>query len=60
RIEEADIEVHELGVVFEDLRVVVLGASASYQPTLGSTLNPLSIFKKIKTLCHPLLRNILE
>jgi hypothetical protein len=60
RIADAEIEERELGVVFEDLQVVGLGASASYQPTLGSTLNPLSIFEKINTLRHPPLRNILE
>ncbi|KAJ7928748.1 hypothetical protein B0H13DRAFT_2181709 [Mycena leptocephala] len=60
KIADAEIEERELGVVFEDLQVVGLGASASYQPTLGSTLNPLSIFEKINTLRHPPLRNILE
>ncbi|KAF7374594.1 Brefeldin A resistance protein [Mycena sanguinolenta] len=60
KLEEAHIDRRELGVVFEDLRVVGLGASASYQPTLGSTLNPLSILEQIKTLRHPPLRNILE
>ncbi|KAJ6507866.1 pleiotropic drug resistance ABC transporter [Mycena vitilis] len=60
KIEEAHIEGRELGVVFENLRVVGLGATASYQPTLGSTLNPLSILEKIKTFRHPPLRNILD
>ncbi|KAJ7762052.1 pleiotropic drug resistance ABC transporter [Mycena maculata] len=60
RLEEAEIERRELGVAFQNLRVVGLGASASYQPTLGSTLNPLSILEKIKTLRHPPLRNILD
>ncbi|KAJ7455204.1 pleiotropic drug resistance ABC transporter [Mycena galericulata] len=60
KIEDAEIERRELGVVFENLRVVGLGASASYQPTLGSILNPLSIIESIQTLRHPPLRNILE
>ncbi|KAJ7745683.1 pleiotropic drug resistance ABC transporter [Mycena metata] len=60
KLEEAQVERRKLGVVFQDLRVVGLGASASYQPTLGSTLNPLSIFENIKTLRHPPLRNILD
>ncbi|KAJ7471522.1 pleiotropic drug resistance ABC transporter [Mycena galericulata] len=60
KIEDAEIEQRELGVVFENLRVVGLGASASYQPTLGSTLNPLSIIESIQTLRHPPLRNILD
>ncbi|KAJ7852077.1 ABC-2 type transporter-domain-containing protein [Mycena olivaceomarginata] len=60
KLEEANVDRRELGVVFQDLKVVGLGASASYQPTLGSTLNPLSILEQIRTLRHPPLRNILE
>ncbi|KAJ7261720.1 ABC-2 type transporter-domain-containing protein [Mycena haematopus] len=59
-MEEAHIERRELGVVFQDLRVVGLGASVSYQPTLGSTLNPLFILERIKALRHPPLRTILN
>ncbi|KAJ7476163.1 pleiotropic drug resistance ABC transporter [Mycena latifolia] len=60
KLEEAEIERRELGVVFQDLRVVGLGASASFLPTLGSTLNPLSIIEKIQTMRNPPLRNILD
>ncbi|KAF8121914.1 pleiotropic drug resistance ABC transporter [Mycena galopus ATCC 62051] len=60
KLEEAQIDLRELGVSFQDLKVVGLGSSASYQPTLGSTLNPFSILEQIKTLRHPPLRNILE
>ncbi|KAJ7067216.1 pleiotropic drug resistance ABC transporter [Mycena amicta] len=60
KLEEAHVESRELGVVFQDLRVVGLGATASYQPTLGSTLNPFSIIEKIAALRHPPLRNILD
>ncbi|KAJ7285271.1 pleiotropic drug resistance ABC transporter [Mycena rebaudengoi] len=60
RLAEAGVEQRELGVVFEDLRVVGLGAQASYQPTLWSTINPLSIFEKVNAVRHPPLRNILE
>ncbi|KAJ6512945.1 pleiotropic drug resistance ABC transporter [Mycena sanguinolenta] len=60
KMEDAEVEGRELGVVFQDLRVVGLGASVSYMPTLGSMLNPLSIFESIRTLRHPPLRNILE
>ncbi|KAJ7196400.1 pleiotropic drug resistance ABC transporter [Mycena pura] len=60
KLEEAHVDRRELGVAFQDLKVVGLGASASFQPTLGSTLNPLSILEQIKTLRHPPLRNILE
>ncbi|KAJ7707403.1 P-loop containing nucleoside triphosphate hydrolase protein [Mycena rosella] len=60
KVDEAEIQRRELGVVFQDLGVVGLGASASFQPTLGSTLNPLSIIENIQTMRHPPLRNILE
>ncbi|RDB27068.1 Brefeldin A resistance protein [Hypsizygus marmoreus] len=58
--EEADIMMRELGVLFEDLRVVGLGTSASYQPTLGSVLNPFSVIEQIRKLRHPPLRDILS
>lgn len=50
----------ELGVVFRNLRVQGLGAAASFQPTLGSTLNPLEIPGKIRQLLHPPVRDILS
>lgn len=47
-------------MLFEDLRVVGLGASASFQPTLGSVFpNPFKIPGKIKASRHPPLRDIL-
>ena len=60
RREEADIKSRQLGVVFENLRVVGLDVSASHQPTLGSLLNPLNIFTKIRSLRHPLLKDIIS
>ncbi|KAF7316625.1 Brefeldin A resistance protein [Mycena chlorophos] len=60
KVDDAHIEKRELGVVFEDLKVVGLGATASYQPTLGSTLNPFSIPEQINNARHPSLRNILD
>jgi ATP-binding cassette subfamily G (WHITE) protein 2 (SNQ2) len=45
--------------VFEDLEVIGLGASANYQETFASFMNPLSIIDTIKTSRHPPLRNIL-
>ncbi|KAK0192729.1 pleiotropic drug resistance ABC transporter [Armillaria mellea] len=60
RREEANIKDRQLGVVFENLRVVGLGATASYQETLGSTLNPLNIVNNIRTARHPPLRDILS
>ncbi|KAF9461727.1 pleiotropic drug resistance ABC transporter [Collybia nuda] len=58
--EEADIKRRELGVLFQDLRVVGLGATASYQPTLGSMLNPMVALEQINTLRHPPLRDIIS
>ncbi|KAK0203605.1 pleiotropic drug resistance ABC transporter [Desarmillaria ectypa] len=57
---EANIKDRQLGVVFENLRVVGLGATASYQETLGSTLNPFNILEKIRTARHPSLRDIIS
>ncbi|KAF8156049.1 pleiotropic drug resistance ABC transporter [Crassisporium funariophilum] len=57
---EAQIKPRQLGVVFRDLRVVGVGASDSYQPTLGSTLNPLVTLEAIQKLRHPHLRDILS
>ncbi|EGO01341.1 hypothetical protein SERLA73DRAFT_159769 [Serpula lacrymans var. lacrymans S7.3] len=58
--DEADIKSRELGVLFEDLRVVGLGNSASFQQTLGSLLNPWNIIKSINDSRHPRLRDILK
>lgn len=57
---EAGIKSRELGVAFENLRVIGLGAWASYQPTLGSILNPLNILSAIKNARHPPLRDIIS
>ncbi|TDL16644.1 hypothetical protein BD410DRAFT_795131 [Rickenella mellea] len=53
------IKSRELGVVFEYLSVVGLGATARYQPTLGSTFNPVRMLEAIQELRHPPVRNIL-
>lgn len=50
----------ELGIMFKDLKVVGLGASASYQPTLGSLMNPLNMLESIKTLRHPPIKDIIS
>ncbi|KZT65216.1 hypothetical protein DAEQUDRAFT_716908 [Daedalea quercina L-15889] len=60
RMDESDIKRRELGVVFDNLRVVGLGASASFQPTLWSTLNPLETLGAIKRLRHPPVKDILS
>jgi len=46
--------------MFKDLKVVGLGASVSYQPTLGSILNPLNIVDAIDSVRYPPIKNILE
>ena len=60
RREEALITQRSIGVAFQNLRVVGLGASASYQPTLGSLLNPLSVLENVQNIRHPALRDILS
>ncbi|TDL15090.1 pleiotropic drug resistance ABC transporter [Rickenella mellea] len=56
---DSDIKGRELGVVFEDLSVIGLGATAKYQPTLGSMFNPVRMLDAIQELRHPPVRNIL-
>ncbi|KAF7428110.1 hypothetical protein PC9H_007329 [Pleurotus ostreatus] len=58
--EEAGITRRQLGVLFRDLRVVGIGASASHLPTLGSVLNPFLMIERIQTARHPPLKDILS
>ncbi|TFK38227.1 pleiotropic drug resistance ABC transporter [Crucibulum laeve] len=58
--EQADIKTREIGVVFEDLRVVGLKASASYQENMASLLNPVNILEKLRTIRHPPLRDLIS
>lgn len=60
RIDESDVKRRELGVMFDDLKVVGLGASASYQDTLGSILNPSNLLGTFKAMRHPAARDILS
>jgi ATP-binding cassette subfamily G (WHITE) protein 2 (SNQ2) len=46
--------------MFRDLRVVGLGSSASYIPTLGSMFNPSSILEAIQSARHPPIRDLLN
>jgi ATP-binding cassette, subfamily G (WHITE), member 2, SNQ2 len=46
--------------MFKDLRVVGLGATASYHPTLGSILNPLNFPEAVRAIRHPPIRDILS
>ena len=57
---ESGLQKRELGVSFENFRVVGLGATATYQPTVASTINPLNVLEKIRALRHPALRDILS
>ena len=57
--EKSNLKPRELGVVFQDLCVQGLGSDASYQPTVGSMLNPFVIPEKIRSMLHPVVRNIL-
>ncbi|KAF8623914.1 hypothetical protein AX15_006135 [Amanita polypyramis BW_CC] len=60
RLDEANIKTRELGVMFRDLRVLGLGSSASYMPTLGSALNPFVMLENIQNIRHPPLQTILS
>lgn len=60
RKEEHQIKPRELGVVFKDLRVVGLGASASYAQTLGSLFNPYNFVEALQNFRHPPVRDILS
>jgi hypothetical protein len=46
--------------VFNDLRVVGIGARSSLQPTMGSLFSPSSILRKISEARHPPVRDILS
>jgi ATP-binding cassette subfamily G (WHITE) protein 2 (SNQ2) len=46
--------------MFKDLKVVGLGASTSYQPTLGSVINPLNLLETINSIRHPAIKDILS
>ncbi|KAH0589276.1 hypothetical protein H2248_005039 [Termitomyces sp. 'cryptogamus'] len=58
--EEAHIMPRTLGVVFSDLDVVGLGASNTYQPTLGSLFSYKTIQANISSVRHPSVRKILS
>jgi ATP-binding cassette subfamily G (WHITE) protein 2 (SNQ2) len=60
RLDESDVKRREIGVMFEDLNVVGLGASAKYQDNLASFLNPRNIVKDMKASRHPATRDILS
>jgi hypothetical protein len=49
-----------LGVSFEDLAVIGLGAEAAYQETLGSLLSPFNYIERVQNMRHPPLHTILQ
>jgi len=57
---EESIQGRELGVMFQDLRVVGVGARASWQPTIGSLFNPAAILRNISKMRNPVTRDILS
>lgn len=59
-MDRSDVKRRELGVLFENLRVVGLGESAAIQPTFGSTLHPLNWIQGIQRMRHPATRDILS
>jgi ATP-binding cassette subfamily G (WHITE) protein 2 (SNQ2) len=46
--------------MFKNLKVVGLGASTSYQPTIASILNPLNLLKAVNAIRHPPTKDILS
>lgn len=60
RRDEASIQARELGVLFRSLKVVGLGASASFQPTLASIVSPKNLLTAIQEARHPAVRDILS
>ncbi|KAG6865226.1 hypothetical protein C0991_004284 [Blastosporella zonata] len=58
--EAAQIQARTLGIVFRDLEVVGLGASNTYQPTLGSLFSYKTIQANIRAARHPPVRSILS
>jgi hypothetical protein len=60
RLEDSGIVPNTLGVYFKDLRVVGAGASAFFQDTVGSRLNPKVAYNDIHRALRPETRDILS
>jgi len=60
RLEDSGITPRTLGVYFKDLRVVGTGASAFFQSTVGSKLNPRVAYHDIRRALRPKTRDILS
>ncbi|KAF9224734.1 pleiotropic drug resistance ABC transporter [Gyrodon lividus] len=57
---EDGIQARQLGVMFKDLRVIGIGARASFQPTVGSSVSPKGIARSMHSMRYPPLRDILS
>ncbi|KDR82402.1 hypothetical protein GALMADRAFT_56996 [Galerina marginata CBS 339.88] len=57
---DAGILPRELGVRFQDIRVVGLGAASSHQDTISSMVNPFNMVSSIQASRHPPTRDILS
>ncbi|KIK95039.1 hypothetical protein PAXRUDRAFT_11683 [Paxillus rubicundulus Ve08.2h10] len=57
---EEGVQARVLGVAFKDLRVVGIGARASFQPNVGTIFSPFAIMRSINTMRHPPVRDILS
>ncbi|KIJ60833.1 hypothetical protein HYDPIDRAFT_43039 [Hydnomerulius pinastri MD-312] len=57
---DENIVSRQLGVAFQNLRVVGVGARSSFQQTITSVLNPLVIWKSLVSIKNPPLRDILS
>ncbi|KAF5330166.1 hypothetical protein D9611_010635 [Ephemerocybe angulata] len=60
RQDKAEVKPRQLGVAFRDLEVLGVGASSSFQPTLGSLFNPCAIAEGIRNARHPSIKHILS
>lgn len=60
RQHDSEIKKRELGVYFKGLRVIGVGATASYQATVGSMFNPKAIWREFKSSLRPSTRTILH
>jgi hypothetical protein len=60
RMNDSGVKRRELGVMFQNLRVVGLSAASSFQPTFGSVFNPNIIWETIQNARHPHVRDILS
>lgn len=60
RKEKSNIHRRELGVMFQDLRVIGLGSAENYQSTFGSLFNPRVLLQSLRETRKPPLRDILS